>query len=93
MIAKFWGGLQIHEYRSSRDPLNQKALIVYQAEQRRLWHLTIASPHGAYNLSRINEQIMRKTREKVYWDDHRLKDFQRDFRVSHPFISFVPYPV
>ncbi|KAF8803480.1 hypothetical protein BYT27DRAFT_7020019, partial [Phlegmacium glaucopus] len=41
MLAKFWGNLQIHELRSSRDPLDQKTLIVYQAEQRRLWHLAI----------------------------------------------------
>jgi hypothetical protein len=81
MMAKFWGNLQVHELRSSRDPLDQITLIVYQAEQRKLWHLAIASPQGAYNLSRINEEIMRKTREKVYWEDRRIKDFQRDFRV------------
>ena len=69
MLAKFWGNLQIHEFRSSTDPLDQKALLVYQAEQRRLWHLAISSPQGAYNLSRINEEILRKTREKVYWDE------------------------
>jgi hypothetical protein len=87
MLAKFWGNLQIHELRSTRDPLDQKTLIVYQAEQRRLWHLAISSPRGAYNISRINEDIMRKTREKVYWDDRRIKDYERDFRVSgFPFL-------
>jgi len=80
MLAKFWGNLQVHELRSSRDPLDQKTLLVYQAEQRRLWHLAITSPRGAYNLSRINEEIMKKTREKVYWDDRRVKDYERDFR-------------
>ena len=80
MLAKFWGNLQIHDLRSSRDPLDQKTLIVYQAEQRRLWHLAILPPQGAYNLSRINEEIMGKTREKVYWDEHRVKDYQRDLR-------------
>ena len=72
MLAKFWGNLQIHELRSSRDLLDQKTLIVYQAEQRRLWHLAISSPQGAYNLARINEEIMRKTRDKVYWDECRV---------------------
>lgn len=81
ILAKFWGNLQVHELQSSRDPLDQKTLIVYQAEQRRLWHLAISSPHGAYNLSRINEEIMRKTRERVYWDDRKLKDNERDYRV------------
>ncbi|KAF8802318.1 hypothetical protein BYT27DRAFT_7215415 [Phlegmacium glaucopus] len=60
MLAKFWGNLQVHEFRSSRDPLDQKALIVYQAEQRRLWHLAISSPRGAYNLSRINDEAERQ---------------------------------
>lgn len=87
MLAKFWGNLQVHELRSSRDPLDQKALLVYQAEQRRLWHLAIASPKGAYNISRINEEILRKTREKVYWDDRRVKDYERDHRVSF----FLPH--
>ena len=87
MLAKFWGNLQIHELRSSRDPLDQKTLIVYQAEQRRAWHLAITSPQGAYNLARINEEIMRKTREKVYWDERRVKDYQRDLRVR-PFCFF-----
>lgn len=82
MLAKFWGNLQIHELRASRDPLDQKTLLVYQAEQRRLWHHAISSPRGAYNISRINEDILRKTREKVYWDDRRVKDYERDYRVS-----------
>ena len=82
MLAKFWGNLQVHELRSSRDPLDQKALIVYQAEQRRLWHLAISSPQGAYNLARINEEILRKTREKVYWDERRMKNYDRDLHVS-----------
>ena len=61
MMAKFWGNLQVHQLRSTRDPLDQKTLIVYQAEQRRLWHIAVSSPQGAYNLSCINEDIMRKT--------------------------------
>ncbi|KAF8799551.1 hypothetical protein BYT27DRAFT_7039294, partial [Phlegmacium glaucopus] len=30
MLAKFWGNLQVHELHSSRDPLDQKTLILYQ---------------------------------------------------------------
>jgi hypothetical protein len=87
MLAEFWGKLMVHELRSSRDPLDQKTLIIYQAEQRRLWHLAISSPQGAYNLSKINEEIIRKTRDKVYQEDRRLKDYQRDSRVRTPFYS------
>ena len=92
MLAKFWGNLQIHKLRSSRDPLDQRTLIVYQAEQRRSWHLAITSPQGAYNLSRINEEIMRKTREKVYWDKHRLKDYHRDSRIRRNSLSSYTFP-
>jgi hypothetical protein len=42
---------------------------------------------GAYNLSCINEDIIRKTQDKVYWDEHRLKDYERDLRVSTFFLS------
>lgn len=87
MLAKFWGKLQVHDLRSSKDPLDQKTLLVYQAEQRRLWHLAIDSPRGAYNISRLNIEIMNKTRDKVYWDDRRIKDRERDYRVS-PFAMF-----
>lgn len=96
MLAQFWGNLQIHEYRSSRDPIDQKTLIAYQAEQRKLWHLAITSPRGAYNISRINEDIMRKTRERVYWDDRRLKDNERDYRVRfspHNILLFQTKPL
>ena len=61
MLAKFWGNLQVHELRSSIDPLDQKTLILYQAEQHWLWHQAITSPRGAYNISRINKEILKKT--------------------------------
>jgi hypothetical protein len=89
MLAQFWGQLQVHEFRSSRDPLDQKTLIVYQAEQRRAWHHAISSPQGAYNISRINEDIIRKTRDKVYWEDRRHKDLERDYRVSNSILPLV----
>ena len=82
MLANFWGNLQIHDLRSSPDPLDQKTLLLYQARQRRLWHLAIPSPQGAYNISIIDEAVMRKTKEEVYWEDRRLKDNERDFHVS-----------
>jgi len=84
MLASFWGKLQIHEMRSSCDPLDQRTLLLYQARQRRLWHLAIPSPRGAYNISLIDENVMRKTKEEVYWEDRKRKDNERDFRVSLP---------
>ncbi|KDQ55553.1 hypothetical protein JAAARDRAFT_195407 [Jaapia argillacea MUCL 33604] len=68
MFVLFWGALQVHEYGSSRDPIDQKALLEYQGSQWKLWHQAIVSPCGGYNLSVINEVVLRKTRESVYWD-------------------------
>ena len=82
MLATFWGNLQVHKLRSSHDPLDQKALLLYQARQCRLWHLAIPSPQGAYDISIIDEQVMRKTKEEVYWEDRKTRDNERDFCVS-----------
>jgi hypothetical protein len=82
MLASFWANLQIHELRSSSDPLDQKTLLLYQARQRRLWHLAIPTPRGAYNIATIDETIMRKTKEDVYWADRAARDNERDFLVS-----------
>ncbi|KAG0693778.1 hypothetical protein DFH29DRAFT_815996 [Suillus ampliporus] len=39
MMVIFWKNLQIHPYRSMWDPLAQKVLLLYQAEQRKHWHV------------------------------------------------------
>jgi hypothetical protein len=90
MLASFWGKLQVHEMRSSRDPLDQKALLLYQSRQRRLWHLAIPTPRGAYNISILDESVLRQTKDEVYWEDRRLRDNERDFRVSPPLFYLVP---
>ncbi|KAG1908638.1 uncharacterized protein F5891DRAFT_1180169 [Suillus fuscotomentosus] len=33
MMARFWMNIQVHKFRSLRDPIVQKTLLVYQAEQ------------------------------------------------------------
>ncbi|KAG1851420.1 hypothetical protein DFJ58DRAFT_886304 [Suillus subalutaceus] len=38
MMAHFWMNIQVHKFCALRDPLAQKTLLVYQAEQRRSWH-------------------------------------------------------
>jgi hypothetical protein len=87
MMAGLWGNLQMHEFRKSRDPLDQRTLLVYQAEQRRRWHVALTSPQGGYNLSRINEELMQKTRLRVHWDDNKRKEDERDlrYRTVRPF--------
>ncbi|KDQ55577.1 hypothetical protein JAAARDRAFT_195428 [Jaapia argillacea MUCL 33604] len=43
-------------------------LLVYQGDQRKLWHQAMSSPQGGYNISKINDNVLRKAREAVYWD-------------------------
>jgi len=89
MMALFWRNLQVHEYRSSRDPLAQKALLVYQAEQRKRWHIAVKSASGAYDLSRINETLLERTKNRVYWEDRERKDNERDYKVSKNFRNMI----
>ncbi|KAG2032749.1 hypothetical protein BDR03DRAFT_873355, partial [Suillus americanus] len=82
MMALFWRNLQVHKYRSAWEPLAQKTLLVYQAEQHRHWHVVAKSPAGPYDISVVNEKVLQETKTRVYWEDHTKKDNARDFKVS-----------
>lgn len=82
MMGEFWTNIQSHKFRSSRDPIDRLALLLYQAEQRRLWHLAINSPGYGYDLSQINEDLLRETKSRLYWSDLARKDKERENSVS-----------
>ncbi|KAG1855163.1 hypothetical protein DFJ58DRAFT_913899 [Suillus subalutaceus] len=82
MMARFWMNIQVHEFRALRDPLAQKALLVYQAEQRRSWHAAAKSSVGPYNISIVNEKVLKATRDRVYWEDRNKRDNEQDYKVS-----------
>ena len=73
MLATFWGSLLSHELRYSTDPLKVKAVIAYQASQRRLWHQSITAPKGAWNIGILSEDKMRKIVDEVYDKDRKQK--------------------
>ncbi|KZP21509.1 hypothetical protein FIBSPDRAFT_953541 [Athelia psychrophila] len=73
IMAGFFGGILSHRWRGSRDPLELRALQVYLAEQRRLWHVCLANGKG-YNLSMFNEALLRDTYERVYRLDRIRQD-------------------
>jgi len=83
MMALFWRNLQVHDFRSMRDPLAQKALLVYQAEQRKRWHIAVKSARGAYDLSRINEVLLERTRSDIYLEERTKLDNKRDYKMDH----------
>lgn len=74
MFAQVWGALQNHPWRWLADPLRTRALIKYQAVQRRQWHVAMASPGQGYSMALVNEDILRQTYEDLYCADRNLKD-------------------
>ena len=67
MMTEFWTNINTHPYRSLRDPLDQSTLLLYQAEQRKLWHQAIHSPGHGYDLLQINEELLHQTKDRLYW--------------------------
>ena len=87
IMVNFWVNLQEHPFCSSSVPFEQKSLLVYQAEQRRLWHIAIVDPHARYNLSTINEALLRDTKEQLFWEDCSWIEVEHKSLVS---LSFSP---
>jgi hypothetical protein len=82
MMTTFWSNLQSHPFRSSPDDLDRRTLLLYQAEQRRQWHFVMTTPNAGYDLSAINEELLRDTKERLYWRDRDRKDKDRELLVS-----------
>ena len=74
MMTDFWMNINTHPFRSSRDPLDRNALLLYQAEQRKLWHQAINSPGHGYDLSQINKELMRQTKDRLYWIEREQRN-------------------
>ncbi|KAG2746815.1 hypothetical protein P692DRAFT_201855635 [Suillus brevipes Sb2] len=83
MMARFWRNIQVHKYRSMRNPVAQKALLAYQAEQRKRWHVAVKTSVGPYDLSLVNERVLEETRERVYWETRDKRDNARDYKPPY----------
>ena len=66
--------INTHPFRSLRDPLDWSMLLLYQTKQRKLWHQAINSPGHRYNLSQINEELLRQTKDRLYWSEQEQRD-------------------
>ncbi|KIJ28669.1 hypothetical protein M422DRAFT_189489 [Sphaerobolus stellatus SS14] len=84
MMANLWGKLLGHKKRSSANAIDIKSLITYQAEQRRKWHLAIATPRGAWNIGIISEEVLKEVSDEVYQRDREKKDRELRAKVSLP---------
>ncbi|KAI6016082.1 hypothetical protein BKA83DRAFT_4060466 [Pisolithus microcarpus] len=64
MHIKFWTGLEEHPWRrSSRNHLN-RALLLYQSQQRQKWHRAIGTAEG-FSLAKLNEGVLRDASDEL----------------------------
>jgi hypothetical protein len=57
MHISFWSALQNHRWRHDFDVHKQRALLLYQAQQRWRWHLAIGSSNS-WSLAKINQELL-----------------------------------
>jgi hypothetical protein len=65
MHIHFWNALQSHHWQHAPDSLKQRALLLYQSQQCRRWHLTIGTAHG-WSLEEINQDLLLEAREDLF---------------------------
>lgn len=71
MLARFWGAIMLHRYWNSIDSIAQRAILIYQEEQRRAWHNAIPLPKGAWDISIIDDAALLRTYDRVFRDMRR----------------------
>ena len=64
MFCSFFLGIQSHQWCTSTHMFSKKALLVYQAKQWHLLHLTIGTPFG-FSLAEIESEVLMHTRDKL----------------------------
>lgn len=69
ILVQFWDNLQNHQWRWHHDPARTRALVRYQAEQRRRWHVAIQSKGQGYSIAVIDEDILFTTFNELYQEE------------------------
>ncbi|KAG2740219.1 hypothetical protein P692DRAFT_20753640, partial [Suillus brevipes Sb2] len=65
MHIAFWSALQNHRCCHDFDVHKQRALLLYQAQQRKRWHLAAGSSNS-WSIARINQDLLNKARETIF---------------------------
>ncbi|KIK34772.1 hypothetical protein CY34DRAFT_97340 [Suillus luteus UH-Slu-Lm8-n1] len=84
MLAHFWGAITLHKYWNSTDYIAQRAILIYQEEQRRAWHNAIPLAKGAWDISIIDEAALLCTFDHVF-RDMRHRELRDDRPVCGDF--------
>lgn len=86
MHIDFWSALQNHRWRLAPDTLKQRALLLYQAQQRREWHLYGNTPHG-WSLAKINQKVLYLARDELF--DEQLVSITRQVRSNFGYLELI----
>jgi hypothetical protein len=86
MFSRFFGAIQVHRWRTETDPdgIKRHALLIYMAEQRKLWHQFIEARGAVFapNISILNEEALRRAKDEAYDHFRRRLDKKMELRVS-----------
>ncbi|KAG1799769.1 uncharacterized protein HD556DRAFT_1305306 [Suillus plorans] len=80
MLANFFGALMSHNYWTSDNAIERRALLAYQEEQRRAWHQAIPLPAGAWNIALIDEVELSRTFDRLYHAERERADLDFEFK-------------
>ena len=89
MHVAFWSALQTHRWRHAADPLKQRALLLYQAQQRRRWHLAAGSSNS-WSLESINDYLLLEAKEDLF-NKQRTQQTTLAIQVSTKPFQFLPH--
>lgn len=73
-LAEFFLNLDCHSFR--RRPQGEQILLTYQARVRREWHDALKSPDPAFDISVINDTLVRSIGEEI-WDTRKAEGVLR----------------
>jgi len=79
MHVQFWNALQSHRWHHTPDFLKQRALLLYQSQQHRHWHLTIGSAQG-WSLEKLNQDLIFEAWEELF-NEKREKETSSAIQV------------
>jgi hypothetical protein len=80
MHISFWSALQNHRWRHDFNAHKQWALLLYQAQQWRRWHLAVGSSNS-WSLARINQELLDEAREDIF-NQFRIQQLSSQVRTK-----------
>jgi hypothetical protein len=86
MHIEFWSALMNHRWCHDLDKVRQRALLTYQGQQRRKWHLAVSGPHS-YSLAVLNQDLLDQVKEDLL--DQRRNRAALAYRQARFFLSFT----